>query len=176
MTFNKRHLQTDARDRIIGCGKSSIVNLLADMQLANVSTGVEACTRRTRWYPISLGEKKFRLWDTVGFDRVDANDIDTLSLYEQAHTLLRHLQGGVDLVLLCARKDGINASLRNLYWLLKSFFFGGRAQVALVLTHFDTPDDQWWDRNMDVIAQQCEIPISPTCMPHHHGSEWDPAT
>ena len=100
----------------------------------------------------------------MGFTQAAANDIDTLSPYDQAHALLRNLQGGVDLVLLCARKDGINASLRNLYWLLDSFFFGGQAQIALVLTHFDTPDDQWWDRNRDVIAQKCNIPVQ--FLPH----------
>ena len=143
---------------VTGCGKSSIINLLADKPVANVSTGVEACTRRARWYPISLGEKKFQLWDTMGFNQAEAKDINTLSPYEQAHSLLRNLQDGVDLVLLCARKDGINASLRNLYWLLDSFFFGGRARIALVLTHFDSPHDQWWDRNRNVIAQRCNIP------------------
>ncbi|KAH0827563.1 P-loop containing nucleoside triphosphate hydrolase protein [Lanmaoa asiatica] len=144
---------------VTGCGKSSIINLLADSPVADVSTGVDACTRRARWYPISLGEKKFRLWDTMGFNQAEIKDINPLSPYEQAHALLRNLQDGVDLILLCARKDGINASLRNLYWLLDSFFFGGRAQIALVLTHFDTPHDQWWDRNRNIIAQRCGIPV-----------------
>ncbi|KAF8557992.1 hypothetical protein OG21DRAFT_1504664 [Imleria badia] len=144
---------------VTGCGKSSIINLLADKPVANVSTGVEACTRRARWYPISLGEKKFRIWDTMGFNQAEAKDTNPLSPYEQAHALLRNLQDGVDLILLCARKDGINASLRSLYWLLDSFFFGGRAQIALVLTHFDAPHDQWWERNRNIIAQKCEIPV-----------------
>ena len=143
---------------VTGCGKSSIINLLADKPVANVSTGVEACTRRARWYPISLGKKKFQLWDTMGFNQAEAKDINPLSPYEQAHTLLRNLQDGVDLVLLCARKDGINDSLRKLYWLMKSFFFGDHVKIALVLTHFDSPDDQWWDRNKNVIAQKCNIP------------------
>lgn len=144
---------------VTGCGKSSIINLLADKPVANVSTGVETCTKRARWYPISLGEKKFRLWDTMGFNQAEAKDVNPLSPYDQAHTLLRNLQDGVDLILLCSRKDGINASLRNLYWLLDSFFFSGRAQIALVLTHFDSPHDQWWDRNGDIIAQRCGIPV-----------------
>ena len=79
--------------------------------------------------------------------------------FEQAHTLLQNLQEGVDLVLLCARKDGIDASLCSLYWLLNSLLFRSRAQIALVLTHLDTPDDQWWDRNKNVIAQRHNIPV-----------------
>lgn len=95
----------------------------------------------------------------MGFNQAEAKGIDQLAPYEQAHALLRNLQDGVDLILLCARKDGINASLRSLYWLLDSFFFGGRAQIALILTHFDTPDDQWWGRNRNDIAQRCGIPV-----------------
>lgn len=144
---------------VTGCGKSSIINLLAGKPMANVSEGVEACTRRARWYPVTLGEKKFQLWDTMGFNQAEAKDINPLSPYEQAHALLRNLQEGVDLILLCARKDGINASLRNLYWLLDSFFFSGRAQIALVLTHFDTPHDQWWERNRNTITQKYGIPV-----------------
>lgn len=94
----------------------------------------------------------------MGFNQAEAKDIDPLSPYEQAHALLNNLQDGVDLVLLCARKDGINASLHGLYWLLDSFFFRGGAQIALVLTDFDSPDDQWWDRNRNVIAKRCDMP------------------
>lgn len=144
---------------VTGCGKSSIINLLADKPVANVSTGVEVCTRRAQWYPVSVREKTFRLWDTMGFNQAEAKDVNSLAPYEQAHALLQNLQEGVDLILLCARKDGINASLRNLYWLLDSFFFRGRAQIALVLTHFDTPDAEWWDRNRQIIAQRCNIPV-----------------
>lgn len=164
---------------VTGCGKSSIINLLANKQVANVSTGVEACTRRAQWYPLSIGEKTFRLWDTMGFNQAEAKDINPLSPYEQAYALLQNLQDGVDLILLSARKDGINASLRSLYWLLDSFLFRGRAQIALILTHFDTPDKEWWDRNRHVIAQRCDIPVQ--FLPHacitttHNGSpESDP--
>ena len=147
-----------------GCGKSSIINLLTDKPVANVSESVEACTRRARWFPASVGEKTFRLWDTTGFNQVKAKDVDPLSPYEQAHALLQNLQDGVDLILLCARKDGLDASLGNLYWLLDNFFFGGRARIALVFTHFDMPDEDWWDHNVDVITERCSIPAR--SLPH----------
>ena len=94
----------------------------------------------------------------MGFERAKAKDNNPLSPYERAHALLQNLEDGVDLILLCAQKDGVNAPLRNLYWLLNTFFFGGRAQIALVLTHFDVPHKGWWDRNKNVIAQRCNIP------------------
>ena len=143
---------------VSGCGKSSIINLLAEKPVAMVSSDANVCTIRSKCYPLTLGEKKFRLWDTMGFDE------ESLLPYEQAYSVLRHLRNGVDLILLCARRNGFGASIRNLYWLLDSFFFGGQAQIALVLTHFDTPDKEWWDRNRNVIAQRCNIPAQ--YLPH----------
>ena len=143
-----------------GSGQSSIINLLADRPVADVAIGMEVCTKRSEWYQISLGGKRFRLWDTMGFSA----EMDSLSPYEQAYSVLRNLGDGVDLILLCARHDRINASLRSLYWLLDSFFFCGRAKIALVITKLDEIDDGWWDRNKDNIAHSCNIPVH--SLPH----------
>ena len=147
---------------VAGCGKSSIINLLADKLVADVSADVAPCTRSPRWYPISLGGKRFRLWDTMGFNPPEVKGINPLSPYEQAYSVLR--EGGVDLILLCSRKDRMSASLRNLYWLLETFFFCQKAKVALVLTYFDASDDEWWDKNMNSITQKCTIPAQ--SIPH----------
>ncbi|KAF9244991.1 P-loop containing nucleoside triphosphate hydrolase protein [Melanogaster broomeanus] len=134
----------------IGSGKSSVINLLVGSPVAEVTPSVDACTKLPRWYQISLGEKKFRLWDTMGFNQAD--NVDSLSPYEQAHGLLRSLEDGVDLFLLCARKDGINASLRRIYSLVNNVFFDGRARIALVVTHFDEGTAEgWWERNEQTI-------------------------
>ncbi|KAF9244993.1 P-loop containing nucleoside triphosphate hydrolase protein [Melanogaster broomeanus] len=141
-----------------GSGKSSIINLLAGSPVAEVTPSVDACTKLPRWYQISIGEKKFRLWDTMGFNQPQANNVDHLSPYEQAHGVLRSLEDGVDLFLLCARKDGINASLRRIYFLVNSVFFDGRARIALVVTHFDEGAvEGWWERNEQTIITKFGI-------------------
>ena len=108
---------------------------------------------------MSIGERQFRLWDTTGFSLPRGGEIGHLSPYEQAHAVLRNLPDGVHLILLCARKDEISPSLGSLYWLINNFFFGGRAPVAFVVTHFDTFDKRWWDRNQRSIVTKTRIPI-----------------
>ena len=143
----------------VGCGKSSIINLLAEKSIAQVSADVEPCTKQPRSYQISVGERQIRLWDTAGFhggiSRTDC---------EEAHAVLRNLPDGVHLILLCASKNGIVASLRSLYWLINDLFFGGRAPIAFVVTHLDTPDERWWERNRESITARTGIPVQ--SIPH----------
>ncbi|KAG8216990.1 kinase-like domain-containing protein, partial [Butyriboletus roseoflavus] len=147
----------------VGCGKSSIINLLAEEPIAQVSADVEPCTKRPRWYQISVGEMRVRFWDTMGF-RIAHGEVGPLSPYEQAHGVLRNLPDGVNLILLCASKDGMCGSLGSLYWLINDFFFGGRAPIAFVVTHLDTLDERWWERNQDSITKRTGIPVQ--SIPH----------
>ena len=120
---------------------------------------MEPCTKRPRCYRISIGNRRFRLWDTTGFRLPRGGDLNHLSPYEQAHAVLRNLPDGIHLILLCAHKDEISSSLGSLYWLINDFFFGGRAPVAFVVTHFDALDKRWWERNQRFIATRTGIPI-----------------
>lgn len=43
--------------------------------------------------------------------------------------------------------------------MINDFFYGGRAPIAFVITHFDTPDERWWERNQYIIAQNTGIPV-----------------
>ncbi|KAH0826779.1 kinase-like domain-containing protein [Lanmaoa asiatica] len=148
----------------LGCGKNSIINLLTEEPIAHVSVDVDFCTKRPRWYQTSIGERRFRLWDTMGFPLAHGEDSSPLSPYEQAHAVLRNLPDGVNLILLCARRDGIFPSLGNLYWLINDFFYDGRAPIAFVVTHCDTPDEGWWEHNQDTISQTIGIPVQ--SIPH----------
>ena len=100
----------------------------------------------------------------MGFHLVRKPDTDPLLACEQAYTVLQNLPDGINLILLCAHKDEILASLGNLYWLISDFFYGGHAPIAVVATHFDTPDEQWWERNQDNIAQRTGISVQ--SIPH----------
>ena len=148
----------------LGCGKSSIINLLAEEPIAPVSRHSEPCTKRPRCYRIPIGKRNFRLWDTTGFRLPRGGGISPLSPYEQAHAILRDIPDGVHLILLCAHKDEFTPSLRSLYWLVNDFFFGGRAPVALLITHFDNPDKKWLERSRRGIYKRTNIPVQ--SIPH----------
>ncbi|KAF8124532.1 hypothetical protein EV363DRAFT_1177958, partial [Boletus edulis] len=138
--------------------------LLAGEPIASVSKHMGPCTKQPRCYRTSIGGKRFRVWDTTGFGLPRGGAISHLSPYEQAHTVLRDLPGGVHLILLCAGKDEITPSLRNLYWLINDFFFGGQAPLAFVVTHVDAADKKWWEQHERNIAKITGIPVQ--SMPH----------
>ena len=100
----------------------------------------------------------------MGFRLAQGGEVSPLSPYEQAHAVLRNLPDGVNLILLCASKNGIFASLGSLYWLINDFFFGGRAPIAFVVTHLDTLDERWWERNQESITARTGIPVQ--SIPH----------
>ena len=144
---------------VLGCGKSSIINLLSDEPIAEVSTGADPCTDRPRWYEVSIDGRRFRLWDTMGFHLARGGHTNPLLPCDQAHAVLRNLTDGINLILLCARKGGGFASLGGLYRLINDFFYGGHAPIAIVVTQCDTPDIGWWERNQNAIAQKTSIPV-----------------
>ncbi|KAF8549362.1 P-loop containing nucleoside triphosphate hydrolase protein, partial [Imleria badia] len=125
-----------------GCGKSSIINLLADEPIAQVSMDVDPCTKRPRWYEISISERRFRLWDTMGIHLDHGGDT------ENAVGLIREVsqQGGVDLLLLCRKASWSPPSELDQYRLFKEFLCEGQVPVAVVVTHLEwyDPMEKWW--------------------------------
>jgi len=100
----------------------------------------------------------------MGFGLPRGGAISPLSPYEQAHAVLQSLPDGVHLILLCARKEQLKRPLGGLYWLINHFFFGGRAPIALVVTHIDNPEQNWWEFNQRPIIKNTSIPIQ--SIPH----------
>ncbi|KIJ67529.1 hypothetical protein HYDPIDRAFT_108361 [Hydnomerulius pinastri MD-312] len=90
----------------------------------------------------------------MGFNQPNSPDIDKLSPYDQAHDLLRTLSDGVDLLVLCTRRDRITKSLLMIYRLFQNLFFGGEARIALIITHLEWEGvmEDWWKRNERAIA------------------------
>ena len=119
---------------------------------------MDPCTKRSRCYPITIGERRFRLWDTTGFRLSRGGAISPLSAYKQAHAVLRNLPDGVHLILLCARREELDL-LGGLYWLIHHFFLSGRAPIAPIVTHFDNPEQMWWERNQRNIVKNTGIPV-----------------
>ncbi|KAF8546075.1 kinase-like protein [Imleria badia] len=142
-----------------GSGKSSIINLLLDQPIAPVSTDVEICTVWPQWYQVSIDGTQFQLWDTMGFGRGGVEDPINTSPHKQAYSLLRNLSGSVHLILLCADKCAIFASLVDVYRSISEVFDGGKAPIAFIVTHFDSPDKGWWKRNVTSIVYKSGIPV-----------------
>ncbi|KIJ67597.1 hypothetical protein HYDPIDRAFT_108459 [Hydnomerulius pinastri MD-312] len=140
----------------IGSGKSSIINLLTGHLDARVSSDVSGCTQNATPYDVTFESKQFRIYDTMGFSPPLIGDAERVKPFKQASDLLRSLDRGVDLILLCARTAKPTNALRNIYRLFDEFFLLGSARIALVVTHQEKEknEDAWWERNKAALEKE----------------------
>ncbi|KAF8548046.1 hypothetical protein OG21DRAFT_1399047, partial [Imleria badia] len=146
-----------------GVGKSSLINLLAGEQVADVSTRATSCTLNYSSYKINTGMQQFLVWDTVSFRGRDVG-----IAIENAVRLIREVfrQGGVDLLVLCRKASWAPSSELQSYRLFEKFLYQGQVPVAVVVTHLEwyEPMEKWWDAEgeglvkylgRDVIGHAC---------------------
>ncbi|KAF9232615.1 hypothetical protein BU15DRAFT_17717, partial [Melanogaster broomeanus] len=137
-----------------GVGKSSIINLLADKELATVFEEGGGSTRCPRAHEITWNGtgRTYRICDTVGLVQPDS-DIKANSYvdavqgaYELIKDLLR--RGGVDLLLLCMR-GGTPIQDRSNYSLFYEVLCRQKVPIAAVITCLEREVnmEEWWTRN-----------------------------
>ena len=130
-----------------GSGKSSVVNLIAGSEIAEVSNRADGCTMSFKPHTFTVNGRTFHIWDTVGLDEPDME----LRAIEGACDLIHQLtsQGGVDLLLFCIRAPRITATSQANYRLFHEVLCRSSVPIALVITHLEQEDDmeKWWERN-----------------------------
>ena len=131
-----------------GSGKSSVINLIAGRQVAEVSHGADACTLSFNPYTFPVNGRIFHIWDTVGLDEPDTE----LEAIEGACDLIHQLtsQGGVDLFIFCIRAPRITVTSRANYRLFYEVLGRSSVPIASVITHLEQEVDmeKWWERNV----------------------------
>jgi len=134
-----------------GVGKSSVINLIAGQQIANVSPDVQGCTMSSKEYYFNVAERQFRIWDTVGLEEPEMGVNGYLAAIEKALDLIQRLsqEGGVNLLLFCIRGNRVTATTQSNYRLFYEVLCGSAVPISLVITHLERePDmDNWWSRN-----------------------------
>ncbi|KAG1723931.1 P-loop containing nucleoside triphosphate hydrolase protein [Suillus lakei] len=135
-----------------GAGKSSLVNLMAEEDVASTSNDLERCTLRWQEYPIEFDGKSYKVFDTVGLEEPQLGIPQFLDAVENAYRLIQDLerQGGIDLLLLCMRAGRVTSTLQNNYRLFHEFLCDKKVPIILVITHLENEVgemDAWWKRN-----------------------------
>ncbi|KAH7913271.1 P-loop containing nucleoside triphosphate hydrolase protein [Hygrophoropsis aurantiaca] len=140
-----------------GCGKSSLINLIAANTVAKTSSGAAGCTLDAKDYLVPINEQKFRLWDTVGLNEPHMSANDYLQAIGKAYDLIRRLQctGGVALLMFCMRGGRITAAAESNFHLFYDILCKKEVPVALVLTHLENEDrmEDWWTNNNALFAK-----------------------
>ncbi|KAI6032790.1 hypothetical protein F5J12DRAFT_796451 [Pisolithus orientalis] len=116
-----------------GAGKSSVINLLADKELAPESSDADTCTEDFTPYPFEVNSTEVCMYDTTGFGPAQRGSLDRLAPYEKACKLIQSLKSKINLVFLCTNKDKLNPTTQHVYHLFHDFFFDGTVPIVLLL-------------------------------------------
>ncbi|KAH7923135.1 hypothetical protein BV22DRAFT_604542 [Leucogyrophana mollusca] len=151
-----------------GSGKSSLVNLIANCDIAKTSSGAAGCTLDARDYLVRIRDQEIRLWDTVGLNEPSLGSGGYLDAVEKAYKLISSLQrtGGITLLVFCMRGGRITAPAQNNYRLFFHILCDKKVPIALVLTNLEneTPMEGWWEKNEGQFYQAGMRPIAHACI------------
>ncbi|KIK80762.1 hypothetical protein PAXRUDRAFT_15612 [Paxillus rubicundulus Ve08.2h10] len=135
-----------------GVGKSSVINLIAGRQVADVSSDVNGCTMSSIHHNFIVGKCQFHIWDTIGLEEPREGVNGYLPAIHKAYNLIQELlaQGGVDLLLFCMRGNRVTATTQSNYRLFYEGLCGSKVPIALVITHLERESvmEDWWTRNI----------------------------
>jgi predicted GTPase len=142
-----------------GAGKSSLVNLMAGMDVASTSSDMRSCTLHWQEYCIKIDGESYNVFDTIGLEEPQLGIPQYLDTIENAYTLIQNLerQGGIDLLLFCMRAGRLTTTLQTNYRLFHEFLCNKKVPVVVVITYLETEAramDAWWTRNEDIFRER----------------------
>jgi len=136
-----------------GAGKSSLVNLMAGEERAEISPDTLRCTMHWKEYPIAFDGYNYRVFDTIGLTEPQLEIQDYLDTIVDARNLIMKLdsEGGIDLLLFCVRAGRVSKITQNNYRLFYEWLCEKKFPIVLVITGLEreTNMEDWWDRHGD---------------------------
>ncbi|KIK27898.1 hypothetical protein PISMIDRAFT_674209, partial [Pisolithus microcarpus 441] len=122
-----------------GVGKSSVINLIAERSVAEVSPDADGCTMNSTDYQFTIGSRKITIWDTVGLEEPQMGINGYYTAIVKAYSLIQKLSkaGGVDLLLFCIRGNRVTATTQSNYRLFYEVLCDKQVPIALVITHLE---------------------------------------
>lgn len=156
-----------------GVGKSSVINLIAGEQLADVSSSASGCTMEATSYDLVLSDRQehghhIRLFDTVGLNEPHLSKNDYLTAIEKANVLITQLlrTGGIRLLIFCIRGGRITSVTQSNYRLFCDILCQNQVPVAFVITGMENeqPMEGWWNRNVGLFERSDLFCTSHVCV------------
>lgn len=152
-----------------GVGKSSVINLMAGKEIAEVSANLNGCTLTATEYWFGLSEDvSLRIFDTIGLEEPEIGINTFMGAMEKAHRLVRslHYSGGIDLLLFCIRGGRITTAMQRNYRLFFEILCGSQVPVAIVITNLEQENvmEDWWVKNEKRFREYGIDPIAHACI------------
>jgi GTPase SAR1 family protein len=137
-----------------GSGKSSVINALAQNQVAATSSSAAGCTFRYQKHEVELSGERFVLFDTVGLDEGTAGTVPAAEAEANLKSLLRELMSpgsnGIGLLVYCVRSVRVSRALLRNYNLFYSAICRKKVPIVVIVTGLENqePDmESWWYAN-----------------------------
>ncbi|KDQ59830.1 hypothetical protein JAAARDRAFT_33403 [Jaapia argillacea MUCL 33604] len=132
-----------------GCGKSSVINLLAGDHVADTSSTAAGCTFQSHKYTIASEYMVLNVFDTIGLNEGKGGAVASNVAIANLYKLVRKMDGGVNLLIYVIRGPRITESTSDNYRMFYEAFCQRNVPIVLVVTGLENEDpmDAWWDRN-----------------------------
>ncbi|KAG1848056.1 P-loop containing nucleoside triphosphate hydrolase protein, partial [Suillus subalutaceus] len=138
-----------------GSGKSSIVNTIAQSQLAKTSNDAHGCTSTAQRYPVEISGQRFVLIDTAGLNLGTADTVPATKAEKQLKNLLRERMSsrldGISLLVYCMCSTIAPHVLVKAYNKFYSEICQKKVPIVVVITGLEkeTRMESWWDTNRE---------------------------
>ncbi|KAI6011285.1 hypothetical protein EDC04DRAFT_778123 [Pisolithus marmoratus] len=137
-----------------GSGKSSVVNLLAGENVAEVSSGVNVCTAKTIRHEATIEGQAARMevdiWEVGGFNQPEAKPGKNFEMsFDVELGPILQANAKVDVILFCMQGPKLKMTTTRIFEYVNNIF-GGRVTVVPVITNLERERENmenWWDRN-----------------------------
>ncbi|KAG1851170.1 hypothetical protein F4604DRAFT_1308836 [Suillus subluteus] len=133
-----------------GVGKSSLINLMADKEVAHTSPGMQGIMQWQQ-YTIGFDGDSYTVFETVGLEEPQLGIKEYFESVENTYRLIKELdrRGGIDLLLFCVRAGLITATIQSNYRLFHEFLCEKKVPIVLVITNLEREQrmEDWWIRN-----------------------------
>ncbi|KDQ59854.1 hypothetical protein JAAARDRAFT_192310 [Jaapia argillacea MUCL 33604] len=138
-----------------GVGKSSVINMLAGSNVAEISSGVNGGTFDSKAYPVNTPRVTLNLFDTAGLNEGGGTISSTTEVIKNMYKLLRSLEDGVNLLVYVVRADRIKQWTYTNYCLFFDTFCQKQVPIVLIVTGLENEEslDDWWRENAPALHQ-----------------------
>ncbi|KAG6824926.1 hypothetical protein H0H92_005381, partial [Tricholoma furcatifolium] len=141
-----------------GSGKSSIVNMLAERDVALVNGGAKGVTFSSQSYLVHIGGTPYRVYDTAGLDEPrNGGSVPKVDAIKHLYRLLQFLNDdlnghGISLLVFCIRAPRIRETTQKNWRLFHEIICHGQVPIVLAITGLEHEEnmDKWWEDNRSI--------------------------
>jgi len=149
-----------------GAGKSSIINMIAGVDIAETSNGAASCTFDHHDYTLPVHDQYFKIFDTMGLNEGDRGTVGHTAAIAKLYQFITHLDGQINLLVFCMRGPRIKDATHQNWKLFHEIMCEKKVPTVLVVTGLENEDslDSWWWNNKENFERHDIRPDDTACI------------